>query len=336
MTDDSQTPLKLLELATAYQRAKTLFALVEFGLPTLLARRPLTFEEAARDVGLHRVAADRFFNACVALGLLERVGPEVRNTPLSARFLVKGSPTYLGDFVLKYDQVSYPLWNNLAEKLRAWRPGATDNEKPAEADQGLAGMQARHTLSLLVGRELGRAYDFSQHHRLLDIGGGTGAYSIALCQSYESLRAVVFDLPHVARLAAEYIQACGLSSRIEARAGDFKEDALPEGFDVALLADVVSVASEETNRELLCEIYGRLQAGGVIIISGWMLDDSRSAPILPVLFCLEDISWQAPDVEHSASTYARWLAEAGFVGIEHKMYCQPTSMVMGRKPRPTP
>jgi 3-hydroxy-5-methyl-1-naphthoate 3-O-methyltransferase len=104
-------PLELLELATAYQRAKTLFALVETGLPTLLARGPVPFEEAADALGLQRVAADRFFNACAALGLLERAGGEIANTPLSAQFLVKGEPTYLGDFLLKYDQESYPRWN---------------------------------------------------------------------------------------------------------------------------------------------------------------------------------------------------------------------------------
>src|SRR5689334_2949976 len=105
MMNDPLPPstLELLNLATAYQRAKTLFALVELGLPTLLAPHPLPFAEAARALGLHPVAADRFFNACVALGLLERADEEVRNTPLSAQFLVKGDPAYLGDFILKYD-----------------------------------------------------------------------------------------------------------------------------------------------------------------------------------------------------------------------------------------
>ena len=324
-------PLELLDLATAYQRAKTLFALVELRLPTLLARRPLPFEEAAGALGLHRVAADRFFNACVALGLLERTGGEVRNTPLSAQFLVEGEPTYLGDFILKYDQVSYPLWNDLVQKLREWRPGATDDEPPEEADQGEAGMRARHNFSFLIGHALGKAYDFSQHRVLLDVGGGTGASSVALCKSYEHLRAVVFDLPAVAQVASRYVAASDVSGRIEVRAGDFKEEALPDGFDVALLADLLSAASEETNRQLLRKIYERLPEGGAIIISGWILDDSRTSPLIPVLFCLEDINWRAPDVERSASTYAGWLAEAGFVEIERKTYCPPTSMVIGRK-----
>jgi 3-hydroxy-5-methyl-1-naphthoate 3-O-methyltransferase len=333
MTDDTlpHPPIELLELATGYQRAKTLFALVEMGLPTLLDGGPLAFEEAAAALGLQRVAADRFFNACAALGLLERVGGELRNTPLSARFLVKGAPTYLGDFLLKYDQESYPRWNDLTKRLREWRPGATDGEPPQEADQGVAGMHARHNYSLMVGHALAAAYDFSKHHTLLDLGGGTGAYSLALCRKYERLRAVVFDLPPVARLASQFVAASGLRGRVEVCAGDFKEDALPEGFDAALLADLLSVASEETNRRLLREIYERLPGGGAVIVSGWILEDTRTRPLVPVLFCLEEINWRAPDVERTASTYAAWLADAGFVGVEHKTYCPPTSMIVGRK-----
>lgn len=333
MMNDSQPPsaLELLNLATAYQRAKTLFALVELGLPTLLAGHPLSLAEAATALSLHPVAADRFVNACVALGLLERAGEEVRNTSLSTQFLVKGAPAYLGDFILKNDQISYPRWNELTQKLRAWQPGATDEGEPEEADQGGAGMRARHNLSLLVGQALGQAYNFSQHRVLLDVGGGTGASSIALCSLSENLRAIIYDLPAVTQVAAQYVTASGLHDRIEVRNGDFKKDALPGGFDVALLADLLSVASEETNHTLLRKIYEQLPEGGAIIISGWILDDGRTSPLLPVLFCLEDISWQAPDIERSVSTYAEWLAAAGFVEIEHRVYYPPTSMIIGRK-----
>lgn len=55
------------------------------------------------------------------------------------------------------------------------------------------------------------------------------------------------------------------------------------------------------------------------------------SPLIPVLFCLEDINRGAPDVERSASTYQRWLGEAGFVEIKHEVYCPPTSMIVGRK-----
>lgn len=324
-------PVELFDLATAYQRSKTLFALSEFALPTLLSRRALPLEEIARAIRIHPVAADRLLNACVALGLLERIDGEFRNTELSEQFLVKGKLTYLGDLFTKYDRTSYPLWADLVDKLREWQPGETDDEIPQEADQEEVSLAAQHNLSLLVGHALGESYEFSRHRRMLDLGGGTGAMTIGICELHPQLSAIIFDLPETAESAREFTHRSGLGDRIKVQSGDFKEDELPTGFDVALLANLLSLASEETNRELLRKLYDLLPDGGAVILSGWILDNSRTSPLIPVLFCLEDICWQAPDVERSASTYERWLAEAGFVEIEREMYCPPTSMIVGRK-----
>lgn len=192
-------------------------------------------------------------------------------------------------------------------------------------------MRDRHNLSLLLGHALGLAFDFSPFRRMLDLGGGTGAMSLSICALHSTLRSLVYDLPRVADLAREYIHASGLQGRIEVVAGNFKLDELPADFDVALLANLLSVASEETNRRLFKRIYERLPEGGAIILSGYVLDDGRTSPLIPVLFCLQDINWQAPDVERDVSTYRGWLEDAGFVEIEHQSYCPPTSMLTGRK-----
>jgi SAM-dependent methyltransferase len=324
-------PLELLELANAYQRSKILFAFVEFSLPTLLARRPLKLEEIASALGVNEIAADSFLNACVALGLLERVNDEYRNSTLAGEFLVRGEPGYLGDQFASYDRTSYPMWAGLVQNMRRWRPGATDRDLPPDDDQGEAGMRDRHNLSLLVGNALGEAFDFSSFKRMLDLGGGTGAMSLSICGQHAKLRSLIFDLPPVARLAREYINERGMDERIEVVTGNFKLDELPSDFDVALLANLLSVAGEETNRRLFKRIYDRLPDGGAIIISGYILDDGRTSPLIPLLFCLQDINWQAPDIERDVSTYRVWLEAAGFVEIEHQTYCTPTSMLVGRK-----
>lgn len=325
-------PLELLELANAYQRSKTLFALIELQLPTLLARRPLKLAELAAALSIHELAARSFVNACVALGLLERSeDEEYRNSPLAEEFLMQGKPAYLGDQFASYDRTSYPLWANLVQNLRRWRPGATDTELPPEDDQGVAGMRDRHQLSLLIGHALGQSFDFSPYRRMLDLGGGTGAMSLSICALHSKLRSLIFELPQVARLAREYVGSSNLVERIEVAAGNFKLDELPADFDVALLANVLSVASEETNRRLLRRIYERLPDGGAIILSGYILDDTGTSPLIPALFSLQDINWQAPDVERDISTYRGWLEDAGFVDVEHQPYCPPTSLLAGRK-----
>ncbi|MEJ7713380.1 MAG: methyltransferase [Pyrinomonadaceae bacterium] len=319
------------------QRSKTLFTLTELRIPTLLSEQEggtLALEKLAKLLNLHPLAADRFLNACVALGLLERdteSGQKYRNSRLSEEFLVDGKTTYLGNQFLNYDRTSYALWADLTTKLRDWRPAETDQQVPQDDDQGSESMSAQHNLARLVGHALAESYDFSQHQHMLDLGGGTAAMSISVCSVHAHLQSTMFDLPAIASEARVFVERAKLEQQIKIVEGNFKEDELPSNFDVALLANLMSVASEETNRQLLRRIYGTLPDDGAIILSGWILDDSRTSPIIPVLFCLEDIGWQTADVERTHARYQKWLEEAGFVEIEHRHYCPPTSMIIGRK-----
>lgn len=324
-------PVELLDLATGYQRSRTLFTLVELGVPTLLAGGPLKLEALARALDVHPLAADRFLNACVALGLLRLSRHRYRNAPVADRFLVRDSPTYLGDQILLHGRTTYGVWGELSATLRTWRPAATDGASPVQEDQGADALRAQHNLARLVGHALARAYDFGAHGKLLDLGGGTGAMALSACALHPGLLATVLDLPSVAGAARDAIRDAGLADRVRVAEGNFKTDPLPAGYDVALLANLLSVSSEATNRALFRRIHEQLPEGGAIILCGWILDDDRTSPTVPVLFCLQDINWRAPDVERSGLTYCSWLRDAGFAEVEHRPLCAPTSVVIGRK-----
>ncbi len=330
--DDSPPVERLLELAASYQRSRTLFTLLALDVPSRLAAGALDGDALARALGLHPLAADRFLRACVALGLLTHEGDRYANTPTATRYLTRASADYLGDYLGRHVATDYALWTDLTDRLRAWRPARTDHADPADDDQGVEAMEAQHALARLVGRSLADAYDFSRHRALLDLGGGTGAMAISACERHPHLRALVVDRGPVVAAAARRAREAGLSARVATLAADFKRDPLPGGFDVALLANLLSVSSEATNRALLARIHEALPPGGAVILSGWILDDGRTSPTLPVLFCLQDILWDAPDVERSASRYAAWLADAGFVDLRRARYCPPTSFLAGRKP----
>jgi hypothetical protein len=326
-----KSPLALFDLATGYQRAKVLFTLIELEIPTLLAKDKMTAEQLAKKLKIEVIATNRLLNSAVALGLCEKKDDIFRNAPISTSFLIKTAPDYLGEQFMRYNESSYPLWSDLTSKLREWKEGATDAADPEEDDQGDDAMAAQHNYALLVGRELGKNFDFSHFSHLLDLGGGTGAMSIGICHEHSRLSATIFDLPQVARVARKFVKQSELSERVNVKTGNFKEDDLPAGFDVCLLANLLSVASEATNRALLKKIYEKLPTGGAIILSGWILDDTRTSPLIPVLFCLEDIARAAPDVEHTAATYTSWLKDAGFKQIRRKPFFKPSSMIIGRK-----
>ncbi len=326
-----ESPNELLELAIGYQKSQVLFTFVELEIPDILYKKSIKTKKLAEKLRIDSIALERFLNACIIAGLLERKNGVYKNTLLAESFLVKGNDFYLGGQMKRYKNRSYPLWENLTEKLKTWKYGSHAKSNPDEEDQGGEAMAEQHNLALLHGHQLTKAFDFSKFSQVLDLGGGTGAMSIALCKAYPNLKAIVFDLPENIKTAEKFIEKSKLSKRVETLGGDVKQDELPENFDIVLLANFMAVADAEANQKLLARIYKRLPPKGVCLLSGWIIDDTHLAPQASVLFCLEDICWNAPDVERDEKVYTSWLAKAGFEKIKCRTYLEPTKMLYGIK-----
>ncbi len=331
MSAKIKSPAELLELAIGYQKSQVLFTLVELEIPKILEKENLAVEDLAEKLQIHPLAMERFLNACVAVDLLKKKHGTYRNSSLVKKFLVKGNEFFLGGQINRYKNRSYPLWAELPEKLKTWKYGESNSKTPETEDQGAESMAEQHSLAHLHGRALGKKFEFSKYKNLLDLGGGTGAMSIGLCETFPKLKATVFDLPENVKKADEFISKSNLQSRIKTIGGDIVKDKLPKDFDVVLLANLLSVFDAETNKKLFARIYKILPKNGVCMISGWILDKNRLKPEISILFCLEDICWNSSDVERSFDVYESWLKEAGFNKIEFKTYLEPTRMICAYK-----
>lgn len=326
-----ESPIELLELAVGYQQSQILFTFTELEIARLLDKRNLSAEEIAAELKINLLATERFLNACVAVGLLEKNDKTYENSHLSERFLIPGGKFYLGGQMRRYQKRSYPQWRNLTEHLKNWNYGENAEETPGDEDQGGDALAEQHQLALMHGFKLAESFDFSAYKNLLDVGGGTGAMSIAVCEKFKNLSAQVFDLPKNVKKAREFISKSTARKRIKIIGGDITEDDLPDDFDVALLANLLAVFDAETNIKLFKKIYDKLPPGGAILISGWILNEDRLSPEISVLFCLEDVCWNSPDVERNLGVYENWLKKAGFRNIASQTYFEPTQLICAVK-----
>ena len=96
---EQPTPDRLLMLGSRYWESKALFCAVELGVFSELAQGPMDAETLRRRVGVHARGARDFFDALVALGLLEREDGRYRNTAETEAFLDPGKPSYIGGFL---------------------------------------------------------------------------------------------------------------------------------------------------------------------------------------------------------------------------------------------
>ena len=338
-TDRALSPVPLMQLTTGFWAFKTLAAAHELDLFSRLSGTPgTTAGRLAEALTIEERPAEMLLTGCAALGLLEKVDGRYVNSPLAEEFLVRGKPYYFGGFVQMLDKRLYPGWGRLTEALRTNRPTTWDPAVQSSMFDGEDPMmlalfwEAMHSVSTMTARKLGEAVDLSHFRRLLDIGGGSGAYDIELCKLYGELRATVFDLPHVAAIAAGKIAEASLTDRIETAGGSFL-DHLPADHDVHLLSMILHDWDEAKNRALLSRSFEALTSGGAVVISELLVNDEKTGPAPAALMSLNMLI-EAEGRNYTPAEYSAWLEEAGFRHIETVWFDAPAAngAVIGRKP----
>ncbi|SMD26352.1 methyltransferase [Kibdelosporangium aridum] len=312
-------PFPLMELSSGVFAAKTLSVAVRMELFALIAEQGgLTAEEFAAKRGLHPRPAEMLLIGCTSLGLLVKDGSRYTNSLLSQHYLLPRGRYYFGDYILMLDERVYDGWMKLSNAVTDNRPTTWDpRARSSIFDLGDPGMvrlfwRAMHSLSVFTAQALAQAYDFSSVRKLLDVGGGGGAYTIELCRQYPQLTATVYDLPFVCEQTSARIAEVGLSDRITCVGGDFFNDAaLPEGHDAALLSSVLHDWSAEENLGILRKVHAALPAGGRIIVSELLMDDDKTGPVPAAMFNLLMLVETERGQNYTGAEYAQWLTQAG-------------------------
>jgi hypothetical protein len=307
--------VRLQDLAYAHRQSAVLLAAIELGLFTQIERGAHTRPEVARALDLTETNAERLLTACVALGLLEREGEHVRNAPDVARFLVEGERGYAGPWLLAAGR-ERARWSGLTEALRSKEPPRVlGMYEELSVEQARRLHEATYSIGMGAGRRFVRQVDLADHRLLLDLGGGSGCYSINAVQTWPELRAIVFDLPNVAVVAREFIAKHGLQDRIEVVGGDFTQDALPDGADVAILASNLPQYGAELVQRVFARTHDALARGGELHVIGEMLRPNRTGPLGPALWGLAEALDRSTGMAHSEGEVVEWLRGAGFASV---------------------
>jgi hypothetical protein len=304
---------------------------------THLATGGHTLVQAARVLGLAERAAGRLLHACAALGLVQVTGDVFCNTPLTQHYLVEGQPTFIGSYLQMFDALGYHRWEQMGTALRQNGP-VDDLRHPyryladdAEAAQAFS--VAQHAGSRSLGQALARRVDFTPFTCLLDLGGGSGAYTVAILQRYAHLRAILIDFPPVCRLAQEIMRQEGLAERVQVVAGDYEHAALPAGPDVVLWSGNLHASSPESCRRVLTRLRALLPPTGMVLIHDYLLDDARTTPLIPALLALHLTLVSEHGQVYSANELRALLEHAGFTEVRIQPFlAEHSSLISARAP----
>ena len=167
----------------------------------------------------------------------------------------------------------------------------------------------------------------------MDLGGGSGAYSIVAVQNYPQLSAVVFDLPPVVEVTREFIRQHDVEDRVTTMAGNFTEDELPEGCDFAILASNLPMYSRQIIQEVIRKSFTALLPGGEMHLVGEMLDDDRTGPADAAIWGLAEVMSNSTGITHTRADCVEYFQHAGFDDISVDDFIPDILVrVCGRKP----
>ena len=189
------TTQRIMEKTLSFRQTGTIIAGLELELFTRLSEGASEPAEVAEKIGIPAESTERLMIACAALDLLEKKEGKYVNVPDVEKYLVKTNPTYFGDWLIYTVKTEYDGWKNIAGRMRPPRRGYYVTKDDPQAARAFT--VAGYNSAISMAHKLAKEFNFSNYKIFLDLGGGSGAYSIAAAQRHPDLQAIVFDFPNV-------------------------------------------------------------------------------------------------------------------------------------------
>ena len=324
--NEAPDPQPIFETATGFMRAKHLFAASELGIFEALANGSKSLVDLARELKLPPRTTRIIVDAVTAMGFLERQGDLYGNSEVAQAYLSGRGRNDLRPFMRFFNRLSYRRWVTLEDSVRLGR-GASGEFKFTPDEQkifseGVAAITAGQAAALP------QVYDFSPHRRLLDLGGGTGSFLLAIAQHYPHLQSTLFEFPAAASVAREKLRGTQLANRVTILEGNFLADSLPANHDVFLVANVVHVLLPEQNLDFLRRAREVASPKARILLLDFWTNATHTDPLFAALMAGEFLVIAGNGDVYSVEEGRSWLEQTGWHFVEHRPLIGSSSLVV--------
>lgn len=314
------------EVASAFQKSRVLLTAYDLRLFTHMGRKARNAENLAARMETDVRGLDRLLGALTAMGLVIKRENSYRATESAFRILSEESPEQLSLGHLSN------LYDNWATLTRAVQEGGTVLEPDFDTEERREHfIAAMHSRARNNARELAVRLPLAQTRHVLDVGGGSGVYSMAMCRAWPGLRATVLDLPQVTPLTRRYVAEAGLEQRVKTRDGDMRTSDWGQEYDFVFLSAIVHMFGPEDNAALVRRAHNALEPGGRLALVDFLMDDTRTSPAFGALFALNMLVNTRQGDAYTESEVRGWFEQAGFTDLGCVPAGPNTRMFLGTK-----
>jgi 2-hydroxy-4-(methylsulfanyl)butanoate S-methyltransferase len=300
-----------------FMASKALFSALEFDVFTRIAQGADSTSALAAVTGVAENRLITLLTALKSLGLISEAGGRLINAPATSRYLVAGAPGDFRDYVQFVNGAfGYESFRHLDEALRGDRIFPDKGFYEGLVYEGGIGGErfssAQHTGSLGPARLMAKRVDLKDRLKLLDAGGGSGAYSIAFCNANPQLSATILDFPVTVDTAKRYVREAGLADRITHLAGNAVTVDWPARHDVILMSYVWSAVGEADIAVLAKRAVAALPSDGLLLVHDFMVDNARDGPRFAAWYLLGGMLDNPSAVCLTPAYVERVLRDVGF------------------------
>lgn len=321
-------PDELNALVRGWQECRALLTALELDLFTALGTGSTAAEVAAL-LQTDPRATEMLLHALASLHLVTKSEGVFRNTPGAARYFAEGSVDNARP-ALMHTVNLWERWSTLTDCVRAGTSVSAGAAPPSEAATA-AFIAAMHRNAAERAPLVVRAIGVEGVGRVLDVGGGSGAYSIAFAQANPALEAEILDRAEVTPIAQRHIDAAGVQGRVRVRVGDLRSDEFVAGYDLVFVSAICHMLDPQENLDLLRRCHRALKPGGRVVVQDFVLEPDKTGPRFAAIFSLNMLVGTRGGASYSAPEYTTWLAEAGFGGIRCAPLPGPTDLIIGTR-----
>lgn len=325
------TPEPIMRYLFSQVPTQTLCTAVDLDLFSLIHQGHDKAEQLAEAAKASVKGVTLLTNALCAMGLLTKVdGQKLRLTPESEMFLVRGSQAYLGGMTTQV-RMSWDSWTQLTEAVRTGTAPVNDLEGD-RGDYFAPWVESLFNLNYPGARDVGRHLG-KEAKRALDIGAGSGVWSLALAQQNPHLEVVAVDLAQVLDgVTRQFAKRLGVEQRYEFREGDFHQvDFGSEEFDVAFLGHILHSEGPELSHTLLQRVHRALKPGGTLVVAEMVPDENKCEDMFANLFGLNMLVHTHSGTVFSKSELEQMAKAAGFSSMEWVRAAAPYPIMLARR-----
>ncbi len=312
------SPEKIFATCFAFAPSRILVTGVDLDVFTHITNGHNTARDIANVANANARGMEILLNGLTAIGFLTKSSGMYYLTDISEKFLVKGLPSYYGDFVSHVDMLWEP-WRHLTEVVRTGNPFSSI-EKREEGEKffeklvlQLVPMSYPSAKFAADALEIGSKW---KGLKILDVAAGSGAWGVAFAQKDPSIRVTFQDWSYILNVTKKFVSNFSIDGRYDFLPGDLREIDFGENiYDLVILGHICHSEGAENTRILLSRVCKSLKDEGKVLIADMIPDDERSSEVFPLLFAVNMLINTTDGNTFTMEEYRKWLTESGFHSI---------------------